>query len=133
MLVTPSGLNRKELKMSQAIVTQLAEWVNFTLTDGVYDYPDPVDKFVVIIEGEEVAWASTKPQAERSFNELLHYDGEHYRRCPSDYRPNPLANACSAVKVPPFRLQQATPAPVSRDSSGAHISLLGAGYRRVEE
>lgn len=73
--------------MSPTIVTQLAEWVNFTLADGVYDYPDPVDKFVVIIGGEEVAWTETQAQAERSFIELIHYDGAHRQRCPSDYIP----------------------------------------------
>lgn len=69
----------------ETIVTPNCELVNFTLADGVYDYDDPVDKFVVIIGGEEVAWAETKPQAERSFNELLHYDNEHFKHCPDDY------------------------------------------------
>lgn len=74
--------------MDRSILTQQASDVKgFILADGVYDYPDPVDKFVVIIEGEEVAWAETQAQAERSFIELIHYDAAHRQRCPSDYIP----------------------------------------------
>lgn len=61
--------------------------VNLVLADGVYPYPDPEDQWVVIIGSEEVAWAATKPQAERSYLEMLHYDNEHYQHCPSDYIP----------------------------------------------
>lgn len=74
--------------MDDNIIAQSQQAVKgFILADGVYDYPDPVDKFVVIIGGEEVAWAGTLAQAERSFIELIHYDAAHRQRCPSDYIP----------------------------------------------
>lgn len=73
--------------MDTNILTQQATGVNFILADGVYDYPDPIDKFVVRVDGEDVAWAETRAEADRSFAELLHYDGEHFKHCPSDYIP----------------------------------------------
>jgi hypothetical protein len=73
--------------VNKQIITQSIEAVNFILADGVYPYDDPEDKFVVIIDGAEVAWASTQAQAWRSYNEMLRCEGEHFQRCPGDYIP----------------------------------------------
>ena len=58
--------------------------VNFILKDGVYPYDDPEDKFVIIIDGEEVAWSGTYAQAWRSYHEMLRIETAHFTRCPED-------------------------------------------------
>lgn len=69
------------------LTRQATDVKGFILADGIYPYDDPEDKWVIIIGGEEVAWAGTQAQVERSFIELIHYDAAHRQRCPSDYIP----------------------------------------------
>lgn len=52
----------------------------FVLSDGVYPYDDPEDRYVVILDGEEVAWSSDYGQAQRSYLEMLGLRREHIRR-----------------------------------------------------
>ena len=52
--------------------------IEFLIRDGVHPYNDPEDEFywVVIVDGDEVAWAETRQQAERSYEELTTPDLE---------------------------------------------------------
>ena len=64
-----------------ALVTRANEdpqSLEFLIHDGVHPYNDPEDEFhfVVIVDGDEVAWAETKSQAERSYDELTTPDPE---------------------------------------------------------
>lgn len=58
---------------------QQAEYT-FVLPDGVYPYDDQEDRWVVILDGEEVAWAGDYGQAQRSYLEMLGLRREHLRR-----------------------------------------------------
>lgn len=55
--------------MTNQIVSQTEPNVN-TLSDGVHPYDHPEDKFVVIVEGDEVAWAPTEAAGWIAYNEI---------------------------------------------------------------
>ena len=64
-----------------ALVTRANEdpqSLEFLIHDGVHPYNDPEDEFhfVVIVDGDEIAWTETKSQAERSYDELTTPDPE---------------------------------------------------------
>lgn len=68
-------------------LTQNEATVNI-LADGVYPYDDPtpvdyrgqVDKWVIRIDGEEVAWHSgTKQEAEAAYHDMLRVECDHQR------------------------------------------------------
>lgn len=48
--------------------------------DGVYPYNDPEDKFVVIVDGKEVAWAGTYAAAWVTYSEYLRVNKDHLTR-----------------------------------------------------
>lgn len=54
------------------------------LPDGVYDFDDPVDRYVVVIGGQYHSWALVQCTAHWQYTEALRVNGEHGRRCPED-------------------------------------------------
>lgn len=56
----------------------------FILQDGVHPYDDPEDQWVVIVDGEEVAWAADQSQAWRSYREMLTVEFGYSGRNPED-------------------------------------------------
>ena len=62
----------------------------FIIEDGVHPYPDLVDRWVVIVNGDEVAWANDKPTAERSYIEMLRVRADHARRNPANLEDAPI-------------------------------------------
>lgn len=60
-------------------IAQVPEKIN-TLLDGVHPYDDPTDKWVIRIDGEEVAWHSgTQQEAEAAYHDMLRVECDHQR------------------------------------------------------
>lgn len=60
-------------------ITEVPEKSN-TLADGVHPYDHPEDKWVIRIDGDEVAWHSgTKQEAEAAYHDMLRVECDHQR------------------------------------------------------
>lgn len=66
-----------------SILTQNEAAVN-VLADGVHEYDHPEDKFVVIVEGNEVAWTPTEATGWQAYNEITRVECEHVTRNPAN-------------------------------------------------
>lgn len=69
--------------MTNQIVTQTEPKSNI-LTDGVHEYDHPEDKFVVIVDGDEVAWTPTEAAGWTAYNEITRIECKHVKRNPAN-------------------------------------------------
>lgn len=56
----------------------------FIFADGVYPYPDPIDRWVVIVDGDEVAWCADQGRGFDIYNDIVRIEAEHADHCPDD-------------------------------------------------